>query len=524
MTSTTKQGTGVAFCPNFEFVTFVGQPSEGSYTAGSRELIRRHAMKDFVRRREAGSSSSSVHPMHKTGLDSTMKSADPNKMIGKFKLLSWSRKKSTRKSSVIGQAVVSQPVGQAPKAAAHWRNRGNEDREQRTVLVKTPSTGKFDPFNALPIDVGPGFEALVYHYNTGFTQNSLAINPEGKWFPYAAGDAALLHATFFLVALHRDLQLGTELSSQCLYHRGEVIRTVNGRIGPPEREISDATIGAVAFLANFETMNGTVQASRVHMNGLRQMVALRGGLHTLGQSQVLQRVVIWADFLYSAATYTEPSFPLIIPSITSAEYPAASSDAMSPSLATLPGGSFLESECVDIIQDLRSLTVQAANPQSMSMRDRKAFSSTIYLLEYQLLSHHGGPSSVQKYSQTPASLRLAAHLYLYLAVRELPSSAELHHRMATRLQIAAIAGVQAGLDFPGYNHDLFLWIIFIGGAALSGQSDQHWFVSELRIICYTLQISSLDQFKERLTKILWHEKFFTRHAPVLWAEVEQSLL
>ncbi|MCJ1399446.1 hypothetical protein MMC11_002648 [Xylographa trunciseda] len=540
MTSTAKRNTPAVPCQDFEFVTLVGQPFEDSYTAGSRKLIRRHAMNDFIRRREASSSSSSLPSTLRTGLDCTVKPEGSARLIGKFKLSSWSRKKS-RMPNAIEQVVESRRAGQAPKTATDWRDRRKGDQEQGTILVKAPSTDKFDPFDALPIEVGPGFEALMLHcksnkdgvlaVETGCrvlvvlrpSINSLAINPEGNWFAYAAGDAALLHATLFLVALHRDLQLGAQLSSSCLYHRGEVIRTVNKRIGALEREISDATIGAVAFLANFETMNGTLLASRLHMNGLRQMIALRGGLHTLGQSQVLQRVVIWADFLYSTATCSKPSFPLIPQPTTLTKYSAASGGAMRAGSMILTGRTFLEPGCIDIIQDLRSLTVHAANPQSMSMLDRRAFSSMIYLLEYHLLSQQGGSSSVQKYSQTPAPLRIAAHLYLYLAVRELPSTAEMHYAMARKLQNATKGDLQADLDCLDYNYDLFLWIFFIGGAALYGQSERRWFVSELRIICLNMQISSLDHFTDRLAKILWHERFFTQHAATLWAEVEKSL-
>ena len=131
---------------------------------------------------------------------------------------------------------------------------------------------------------------------------------------------------------------------------------------------------------------------------------------------------------------------------------------------------------------------------------------------------------MQRYSKTPASLRLAAHLYLYLAIRELPSTAEMHHRMARRLQDAVTEGIQASFDLLDLDQDLLLWIVFVGAAAFSGHSDQYWLVSELRIVCSSLQISSLDHFKERLTKILWHEKFFSQHASVLWAELYKSLI
>ena len=173
MASTAKKAMGIVPGLDFEFVTCVGRLSDGTYNAGSRELIRRHAMKDFVRRRRAGPLSNSVHPMPLASLDGTVKPKDPGKLTGRFKLLSWSRKKPIRNPNMVGQAVVSQHARQATKAAVDWRDRRKQDRGLPVVLVKTPSTGKFDPFNALPIDASSGIEALMhhckYHRDSSFT-------------------------------------------------------------------------------------------------------------------------------------------------------------------------------------------------------------------------------------------------------------------------------------------------------------------------------------------------------------------
>lgn len=73
--------------------------------------------------------------------------------------------------------------------------------------------------------------------------------------------------------------------------------------------ISDGTIAAVACLTNMEVcvsnsyqdlqkltsqnLNGDSRKARIHMNGLRQMVAMRGGMNTLGMNGVLRRLVLW---------------------------------------------------------------------------------------------------------------------------------------------------------------------------------------------------------------------------------------
>lgn len=90
-----------------------------------------------------------------------------------------------------------------------------------------------------------------------FTQNSVAVNPEGRFFDFALTDAALMHAMLSLVALHLDLNcrdstLGRMGYFQAIHHQAEAVRDINRRLSVPGAHLSDGLIGAVAILANGE--------------------------------------------------------------------------------------------------------------------------------------------------------------------------------------------------------------------------------------------------------------------------------
>lgn len=92
--------------------------------------------------------------------------------------------------------------------------------------------------------------ALADHHD--FTQNSFAVNPEGSWFAFAVTDAAVLHATLSLVALHYDFSHHLAMSHEVFYHKGEAIRLINESIGQANTAPTDKLVGAVAILANCE--------------------------------------------------------------------------------------------------------------------------------------------------------------------------------------------------------------------------------------------------------------------------------
>lgn len=143
-----------------------------------------------------------------------------------------------------------------------------------------------------------------------------------SWFPLALSEPAcfaaimLLSASNFASANHL-----TGLADQLLRLKASAIDLINqdlssgdgsgngGGGGGGERWLSDGMIGAVAKMASFEAMHGDAESYTVHMQGLRRMVDLRGGMGSLGLDGLLRRIVVWIDLNSSFLLKTGRFFP-----------------------------------------------------------------------------------------------------------------------------------------------------------------------------------------------------------------------
>ena len=92
-----------------------------------------------------------------------------------------------------------------------------------------------------------------------------------------------------------------------LDHRAKAISAVNQALSvqDPAVRLSDANIGAVFNLLTVEEglmmpffrdelpYDEQPNAMRLHLNGLREMLHLRGGLKAVGTNRILQAFILW---------------------------------------------------------------------------------------------------------------------------------------------------------------------------------------------------------------------------------------
>jgi hypothetical protein len=137
-----------------------------------------------------------------------------------------------------------------------------------------------------------------------------------EWFGTAIDNAGFMHSLLCTTALHLYF-FGRGSIDSILYHRAEAITAINAALSHPDGNvgISDANIGAVFNLLTVEESllspifgqerldEDQLDQRAIHLNGLRKMVQLRGGLMAMGSNRVLQAFMLWcvARFPHTAA-------------------------------------------------------------------------------------------------------------------------------------------------------------------------------------------------------------------------------
>jgi hypothetical protein len=76
---------------------------------------------------------------------------------------------------------------------------------------------------------------------------------------------------------------------------GLAITEFNAALVDDIRRATDRTIAIVAQMAAYEALFGTQETYRTHMQGLAQMVRLRGELLALGLEGLMKRFLLWID-------------------------------------------------------------------------------------------------------------------------------------------------------------------------------------------------------------------------------------
>ncbi|KAL1878296.1 hypothetical protein Daus18300_002214, partial [Diaporthe australafricana] len=101
------------------------------------------------------------------------------------------------------------------------------------------------------------------------------------WVNCILQDEAYFHSTLAISASYVNFwQRKPSVSPKTLHHIAKAYELVNARLSGPER-VSDSAIAAVISLVMYQQVHNQHSAGLVHLDGLYQMIGLRGGIRRL---------------------------------------------------------------------------------------------------------------------------------------------------------------------------------------------------------------------------------------------------
>ncbi|KAH0427423.1 hypothetical protein CcaCcLH18_09704 [Colletotrichum camelliae] len=342
-----------------------------------------------------------------------------------------------------------------------------------------------DPFNTLPIPSNSSVDSLVRYFITRFNLNSTTIDQQRPWFPYAMQSALIMRVTLALAAEFLTAtmpSLDPKLQREGYHQKGEAMRIIRTRLESREsaKSASDdlSVLAGVAMLGSVEAFQGHFAAAEVHLTGLHSMMEARGGPDTIKHDYILCRCINWIDIQVASGLGRIPKFPMFH-TLDQVSLPSSVVNrAMTPSLRHLDrlGGHNPDesNEPRKIFVSLRQAICSQAGAVSaddIRIVMNTADGSILHFLY------------VERRTATPVQKRFlvlvaAAHVFLYVVLREIPTTGHMIRLLVARMRAALDDADSIALIWVSHDAAL-LWILFVGIVGSGTAEDRQWFASRL---------------------------------------------
>lgn len=402
-------------------------------------------------------------------------------------------------------------------------------------------------------------------------------NPVNRlWVSHTLANSVLSNAILFFAAVHVDFLYKRRQSVVALYYHGKTICHLNEALSSLDMAVSDPVVAAVALLVaaevrmllkhpscrhllmTFEIQNvtGAVENITLHMNALKRMVEMRGGLANLGWRGTLHMFISWC---VQKSPPGDTSIPYVLLNASSRQDLIASTTTNSPPLFTysktvppaiLPHSHFYENnysvpyitlgipsfdiltgsycDISAILFEIRHLTliVESFNrSRGATPPEMLAFSKARSELEYRLLSI---PSPIEFIDRPEQYLyevcRVTATIYINYVLHEFDPVFGVLRKLKRKLLAVMQAREEKYEDLRGPSNDVvLLWVLFMGGLIAENFLERTWFAKRIAKIVQRLGLRSWEETEGCLMKALWIRRMRDDTCESLWMAVRDYL-
>ncbi|KAJ5757203.1 uncharacterized protein N7511_007385 [Penicillium nucicola] len=444
-------------------------------------------------------------------------------------------------------------------------------RRRKRSSVAREISGVFDPFHTYPSPAhfDPEVVDLSERYITTVIWPGLAPRPNHikaageSWFPLSMADPALFSAFMFGSLCHLRVQWqnnwvpGTvfgpkqqQLLQQC---EMESIKLINQAVRDPTRAVSDAVILSVicmahhqaeeksvyrhektAFIPPFPRLQwidvyGCLPPNMIHIQGLIQLVKMRGGLRNLTTTGLAATVCFSAILTCSSLCVNPGSefWPLDENRIGMSVHEVL---GFTPS-DTQHGFARLQGigatyEMADAFQAVQTyIAIIKASPTSTPdvslLADRRNITQhTLISLKpaSELQSFFSHPNHASTYE----ACRLAALVFGVGVIFPIPAQNSPLHTLARSIQSVLLEASSSALWSSPLTRFALIWVLTLAGIAAHGAPERAWFVSALADITRRTGLSSWGSLKSVLGSMLWYDAACDLAAEALLLEGQRT--
>ncbi|KIM95836.1 hypothetical protein OIDMADRAFT_59618 [Oidiodendron maius Zn] len=374
-------------------------------------------------------------------------------------------------------------------------------------------TGRLDPFVRYPIKMDQHSLQLIDHVFDDRYGNTPPYRD--AWLPLGMTDAATFYQVLSNAALNlaslRARYLAPETRVPMMYHTRAVM-IVKQKISNKIYATSDSVIASITAFACYSHVIGNQAGWHIHMNAVKEIVRLRGGIDNFNSNRLLRMALFWVDVGGSCTEDIQPIFP--IPTTMLLESLGADDLTPLPLLAEQLSHSWNETnpeyaEIMTIMDDIRSfmfyLKGEVQRTRGNVYCSGELFASNILPLQHRLLSLVS-PSNDNAQRKVDI-LRLGCTLCIAEIRRLFGIMGVISSHQAAKLRALLEKKTQDWEPFAL----LKTWVLAMGAMESRG-CDREWFFAELGKSRAEVGVGRWECLPDKFRQILWfddvHDQMF----------------
>ncbi|KAJ6089946.1 hypothetical protein N7467_005162 [Penicillium canescens] len=366
--------------------------------------------------------------------------------------------------------------------------------------------GSIDPFDSYPQTRLPRAQVqrLIHSFlhKIAFQYYPLDLNATSNpflisWWPLALGDPALFHVSLQTACLDEErlAQKGFQ-SSEILM--ADSVSLLRSKIGDMSLAVQDGTMNSVITLATIEFGKGNTDISEMHVNGVRRLVNMRGGINSVRQTSPLTaRMISWVSMLIMGhpqfETQDDAGIGDGIPPIPEWQLDWI---ALSENLYDISDLG-IDDEVRNVFTRLRNVFQWA---QQIPFPTTRLHDLTCFVVHRLLLSTPGMDNT--KSSPITECIRYTIILYMFL----IQGPTYYPHAAMMDMIVTRLMGHLNQLESTHRVYDsLDIWILAIGMVASTGTTNYPRFKERARGLSTSLRLENCDDALFHIKRVLWLE-------------------
>ncbi|KAF7115293.1 hypothetical protein CNMCM5793_001929 [Aspergillus hiratsukae] len=407
--------------------------------------------------------------------------------------------------------------------------------------------GGKDPFNTLHTPLSERMYRHLQHFLCDLTRLAYPLQRrygprlQAHWAALVQHDPASLHACICVAASNAALEAGefplvdphkaqtSPLVLDTFHHRGETIRLVNEGLSDPLKASSDELIAAVSILLTIEIASGNPDYLKIHLAGLRQMVAMRNSFADVPPDVRFQ--ISWTDIRVACMAFTKPIFPFVRYARPSqlTIVPPSKDHARTAShllqLIEIPGvfGDAMSKAIYDLTELLWYAEWIKGDPNSSQNFDDETedyFNTEVLYVEYALHTDRYTATGEAKGDATiEGCVRLACLLFHNTTIWEFyPQMGPVFSKPIVGLRVALETTIPAG--YFNQCRELLIWVLFVGACSSRFLGREHtFFMTELTTAVRNHGFRSWQELRELLLGYFYVDRCYLTPLRELWDEI-----